>query len=166
MILEVNKLNSSKAYIVEEDITFDTDTYKCILPLISVDKCHVVLKANRYDDFIEVVIDLKADLTLQSSYTLKPFSYKLKTNEEYHFSSIKDDEDNDFIVYKGNIIHLDELIFNLISASIPMSPKAPGEKLMKVEDEEYRLLSQDEYEKEKSEAVDSRWSKLDNLDID
>lgn len=166
MILEVNKLNSNKTFVLEEDVSFDKDTCKCILPLISVDSCHVVLKANRYEDFIEVNLEVVANLTLQSSYSLKPFNYKLKTNEEYHFSSIQDDEDSDFIIYKGNKIHLDELLFNLISASIPMSPKAPGEKLNKVDNDEYRLLSQDEYEKEKAEAVDARWSKLDNLDID
>ncbi len=165
MILEVNKLNSSKQYVSEEEITFDTDTYKCILPLIAVNKCVATVKANRYDDFIEVMLYVKADLTLQSSYTLKPFNYKLKTEEEYHFSSYQEDEDSDFLIYKGNIIHLDELIFNLISASIPMAPKAPGETLQKV-DGDVRIMSEDEYLKEKEEAVDPRLAKLDELDID
>ena len=165
MILEVNKLNSSKQYVSEEEVSFDADTYRCILPLIAVNKCFVTVKANRYDDFIEVMLYVKADLTLQSSYTLKPFNYKLKTEEEYHFSSYQEDADDDFIIYKGNIIHLDELIFNLISASIPMAPKAPGETLQKV-DGSVRVMSEEDYLKEKSEAVDPRFAKLDELDID
>ena len=165
MILEVNKLNSSKQYISEEEVSFDADTYKCILPLIAVNSCSVTIKANRYDDFIEVMLCVKADLTLQSSYTLKPFNYELKTEEEYHFSSYQEDADDDFIIYKGNIIHLDELIFNLISASIPMAPKAPGETLQKV-DGSVRVMSEEDYLKEKAEAVDPRFAKLDDLDID
>ena len=165
MILEVNKLNSSKQYVSEEEVSFDADTYKCILPLISVNKCIATVKANRYDDFIEVMLYVKADLTLQSSYTLKPFNYKLKTEEEYHFSSYQEDEDSDFIIYKGNIIHLDELIFNLISASIPMAPKAPGETLQKSSGS-VRVMSEEDYLKEKSKAVDPRFAKLDKLDID
>lgn len=165
MILEVNKLNSSKQYVSEEEVSFDADTYRCILPLIAVNNCLVTIKANRYDDFIEVVLYVKADLTLQSSYTLKPFNYKLKTEEEYHFSSYQEDADDDFIIYKGNIIHLDELIFNLISASIPMAPKAPGETLQKI-DGSVRVMSEEDYLKEKAEAVDPRFAKLDDLDID
>ena len=165
MILEVNKLNSSKQYISEEELSFDADTYKCILPLISVDKCVATVKANRYDDFIEVMLYVKADLTLQSSYTLKPFNYKLKTEEEYHFSSFEEDADNDFLIYKGNVIYMDELIFNLISASIPMAPKAPGETLQKV-DGDVRIMSEEEYLKEKFEAVDPRLAILDDLDVD
>ena len=165
MILEVNKLNSTKQYISEEEVFFNEDTYKCIPPLIAVNKCVATIKANRYDDFIEVMLYIKADLTLQSSYTLKPFNYKLKTEEEYHFSSYQDDEDSDFIIYKGNIIHMDEYIFNLISASIPMAPKAPGETLQKL-DGDVRVMSEKDFLKEKEEVVDPRLSVFDKLDID
>lgn len=165
MILEVNKLTSRKPLVIKEDITFDADTYKCVFPLIEVKSAHVKLEATRYDDFIEVNLFVEADLILQSSYTLKPFNYKLKANEEYHFSSIKEDEDSDFIIYKGNYIKMDEYIFNLISASIPMSPKAKGETFKK-DDGDIRFMSEEDYLKEKEEAVDHRFDILDELDLD
>lgn len=165
MILEINKIPANKPLIVEEDISFDEDTYKCVLPLIEVKKCHVRLEARRYSDFVEANVSIDCDLLLQSSYTLKPFNYKLKANEEYHLSAIQDDEDSDFIIYKGSHVKMDEYIFNLISASIPMSPKAPGEKFEK-DDGDVRFMSEEDFLKEKEEAVDHRFDKLDELDFD
>ncbi|MCR5333180.1 MAG: hypothetical protein K6E11_04110 [Bacilli bacterium] len=165
MILEVNKLVSRKPLVVDEDITFDADTYKCVLPLIDVKSCHVTMEASRYDDFVEVNIKVKADVILQSSYTLKPFNFKLNTSEEYHFSSIKEDEESDFIVYKGSIIQMDEYIFNLISASIPMSPKAPGETF-KSDSGDIRFMSEEDFLKEQEKEVDHRFDKLDELEFD
>lgn len=165
MILEVNQLTSSKLVNFEEDVSFDAEKYKCTPPLLSVNSCHVKVEASSYDDFIIVRLFVSADLTLESSYTLKPFPYKLKTNEEYHFTSTSTEEDDDFILFKGNKIELDVYVFNLICASIPISPKAPGETLPSG-GEGYRILKEEDYLKEKEKEVDHRFDKLDELDLD
>ncbi|MCQ2793062.1 MAG: DUF177 domain-containing protein [Bacilli bacterium] len=163
MILEVNKLVSTKPFEESEDITFDKEKYKCVLPLIEIKKCHVKVDATNYNDFIEVMILVDAVVLLESSYTLKPFEFHMLTGEEYHFGTSAYEGD-DVIEYKGNIIKLDDYIFNLISASIPLSPKAPGETLPK-SGKGYRILSEDDYEKEKQSSGDPRFSKLDDIDF-
>ncbi len=164
MILEVSKLVSTKPLNFEEEVSFDSEKYKCVLPLIEIKKCRAIVEASNYNDFIEVMLTIDVNVTLQSSYTLKPFDFHFVTGEEYHFAN-ESIEGDDIIVYKGNFIKLDEYIFNLISASIPLSPKAPGESLPSSGDG-YRILSEDEYEKEKKNDGDSRFSKLDEIDFD
>lgn len=164
MILEINQIKATKPLIFEEEVVFDNEDYKCVLPLISIKRCLAKVEASKYDDFIEVRIDVSALTVLQSSYTLKPFEYNIHSFENYHFSAYEEEEE-DLIVYKGNRISLDEYIFNLISASVPLNPKAKGEEMPK-SGEGYRVLTEEEFEKEKKEKTDSRFSKLDELDFD
>ena len=165
MKIEVSKLPYSKEAVFEEVLNFDKEAFLCHLPLIEIKSAKVKAKVSRYDEFIYVNIDVDADLVLQCSYSLKPFSYRLKEKDELHFASFKDDDDEDLILYRGNVIDLDEHIFNLISASIPLSPKAPGAKLPSG-GKDYRILSESELKKEREEQGDSRFDKLKDLEFD
>ena len=128
MKIEVSKLPYSKEAVFEEVLNFDKEAFLCHLPLIEIKSAKVKAKVSRYDEFIYVNIDVDADLVLQCSYSLKPFSYRLKEKDELHFASFKDEDYEDLILYRGNVIDLDEHIFNLISASIPLSrfPSLPS----------------------------------------
>lgn len=163
MILEINKL-SLKPLVVEEAISF-SDSFKCVKPLLEIKSNHVKVEAMRYEDFIRVIIDVKAVLSLESAYSLKPFDYDLKVSDEFHFSSNKNDEDDDeTILINGNKINLDEYVFELICASIPLSPKAKNEKLPSG-GEGYNVYSEDEYDKLKDEETDPRFDKLKDIEL-
>ena len=121
MRLDVLKLPYTKVYELKEDITFDPEVFVCHLPLINVLSCHAELKAQRFEEFIYITLSIKAKVTLQCSYTLKSFETTISGVDELHFAPSKD-EDEDCIEYKGNSIDIDPYIFNLLSASVPLSP--------------------------------------------
>ena len=163
--IDVAKLSYSKETTFHEVVNFDPEEFKCYPPLLEVKKVDVDIKIRRYEQFIYVSYKFKANVTLQCSYTLKPFDSVIKGEEELHFAGYAEEGDDDLIIYKGNSIELDKYIFDSLSASIPPSPKAPGAKLPE-SGKDYRVISFAEYEKEKEEKVDPRFDKLKDLEFD
>ena len=163
--IDVAKLPYSKETYIDEVVVFDPEKYVCHPPLLEVKKADVKIKIHRYEDFIYVTMKIAADVTLQCSYTLKPFETTLKSDEEFHFSSFEIEGDDDTIIYRGNSIELDKYIFDAISASVPPSPKAPGATLPSG-GKDYRVLTTDEFIKEKEEKGDSRFDVLNDLEFD
>ena len=164
MKIDVGKLVSTKENVFEEDVVLNEEKFRLLPPLLSVNKLHARAKVHRYQDFIDVNLEVKADVVLQCSYTLKPFDYKLHDEDEIHFASY-DDGGDDIQIYKGNLIDLDPYIYNLLSAAVPTSPKAPGAKLPS-SGKNFRVITEDEYLEEKEEGTDPRFDKLKDLDID
>ena len=164
MRLDVLKLPYTKVAELKEDITFDPEVFVCHLPLINVLSCHAELKAQRFEEFIYINLSIKAKVTLQCSYTLKNFETVITGSDELHFAPSKD-EDEDCIEYKGTSIEMDPYIFNLLSASVPLSPKAPNAKAPK-SGKGYRVLSEDESLKEKEEQGNSQFDALKDLEFD
>lgn len=164
MRLDVSKLPYTKEYKIVEEVNFDDDSFVCRIPLIKINSCVVEAKAQRFEEFIYVTLSLKANVTLQCSYTLEHFDTVIKGNDELHFAPNKD-EDEDCIEYKGNSIDLDEYIFNLLSASIPLSPKSPNAKAPS-SGKGYRVISDEEYQKEKEESGNSQFDVLKDLEFD
>lgn len=164
MKIDVGKLVLTKENVFEEDVVLDEEKFKLLPPLLEVKKLHAKARIHRYQDFIDVDLLIKADVVLQCSYTLKPFDSKLHEEDEIHFASY-DDGGDDIQIYKGNLIDLDPYIFNLLSASVPTSPKAPGAKLPE-SGKNFRVISEDEFNKEKGEGTDPRFDKLKDLDLD
>ena len=164
MRLDVLKLPYTKVANLAEDLSFDPEVFVCHNPLIEVKNCHVELKAQRFEEFIYVTISLKAKVILECSYTLKHFESTISGVDELHFAPSKD-EDEDCIEYKGTSIELDQYIFNLLSASVPLSPKAPNAK-SPASGNGYRVISEDEFLKEKEEGGNSPFDALKDLDFD
>ena len=164
MKLDVKKLPYTKVQTLSEDVSFDPEVFACHLPLVNVLNCHVELKAQRFEEFIYVTINLKAKVTLQCSYTLKNFETLISGEDELHCAPSKD-EDEDCIEYKGTTIDLDPYIFNLLSASVPLSPKAPNAKTPS-SGNGYRVLTEEEFLKEKGEAGNSQFDALKDLEFD
>ncbi len=157
MKLDVSKLLYGKENILEEDVVFDPTKFVPHIPLLEVISTHVKVKANRYDDFIDTNVSIRSRVKVQCSYTLKPFEMTIKDSEEYRFSAYET-EDEEAIVYSGKLIDLDEIIFNLLSASIPMAPVMPGAKLP--ENVQKESLENQE------EKLDPRFDALANLEFD
>lgn len=163
MKIDVSKLSTLKENVFVEEIIFDNEKFKCYPPLLEIKKVNVELKVHNYQDFVDVNIKMTAKVVLSCSYTLKPFETTIHTSDEMHFGSGEDDED--LIAYSGNFIDMDKYLFDLLSASIPSSPKAPGASLPK-EGKGYRILSESEFLKEKKESGNSQFDCLKDLDLD
>ena len=164
MKLDVKKLPYTKVQTLSEDVSFDPEVFVCHIPLVNVLNCHIEVKAQRFEEFIYVTLSLKAKVTLQCSYSLKNFETEVSGEDELHFAPSKD-EDEDCIEYKGTFIDLDPYIFNLLSASVPLSPKAPDAKAPK-SGNGYRVLSEEEFAKEKEEHGNSQFDALKDLEFD
>ena len=164
MKLDVLKLPYTKVQTLADDLSFDPEVFVCHSPLIEVKSCHVELKAQRFEEFIYVTISLKAKVVLECSYTLKHFESEISGSDELHFAPSKD-EDEDCIDYKGTSINMDHYIFNLLSASVPLSPKAPNAKTPS-SGNGYRVLSEDEFLREKEETGNSQFNALKDLEFD
>ena len=164
MKLDVLKLPYTKVFETKEDVSFDPEVFVCHIPLINVLSCHAELKAQRFEEFIYVTLSIKAKVTLQCSYTLKNFETTIEGVDELHFAPSRD-EDEDCIEYKGTSIDMDQYIFNLLSASVPLSPKAPNAKAP-TSGKGYRVLSEEELIKEKEEEGNSQFDALKDLDFD
>ena len=164
MKIDVLKLPYTKVMELSEDVSFNPEVFVCHIPLVSVENCHADLKAQRFEEFIYINLSIKAKVTLQCSYTLKNFETTVEGTDELHFAPSKD-EDEDCIEYKGTTIDMDYYIFNLLSASVPLSPKAPHAKAPK-SGKGYRVLSEDEFFKEREEEGNSQFDALKDLDFD
>lgn len=165
MKLDVSKLSLTKEVKLEEEITFNPEVFVRHRPLIEVNSCKAVVKAQRFEEFLYLNISIVAKVVLECSYTLKPFETTLKGSDELHFAPYKDEEDEDLIEYTGNVIDLDEYIFNILSANVPLSPKAPGASISP-KGQGYRVISEEELEKEMSEKGNSAFDCLKDLDLD
>ena len=164
MRIDVSKLSFTKATKLEEEVVFDNEIFKCHAPLINVKSCHAEAKLQRFEEFIYITLSIKAKVVLQCSYTLQDFDTIISGTDELHFAPSKD-EDEDCIEYKGNTIDLDPYLFILLSASVPLSPKSPNAKAPE-SGKGYRVLSEDEFFREKSEQGNSQFDALKDLEFD
>ena len=164
MKLDVLRLPFTKQMHVSEDVTFDPEVFKCHIPLVEVKNCHVNLIVQRFEEFIYVTIEIKARVMLQCSYTLQIFEKTIHDVDELHFAPTND-EDDDCITYTGTSIEMDPYIFNLLSAAVPLAPKAPNAKITHSNDG-FKVITDEEYMKQKAEQGNSQFDALKDLDFD
>lgn len=164
MKIDVSKLSYTKQVSQAEEVVFDPQKYVCHIPLVNVLSCKANVKIQRFEEFIYMTLSINAKVTLQCSYSLKNFETTLKGEEELHFANFVEEDDDDTILYKGNVIDLDDYIFNLLSACVPISPKAPNAKIPS-DGKGYRVISDSELMKEKKETGNSKFDCLKDLDL-
>ncbi len=128
-----------------------------------INSCHVKVHAHEYDDLMVLELKIEAEVVGVCSYSLEDVPLKLKFKDTLEFSNeIQDDEE---IIYEEKpIFDLDPYVLELIIAETPMKLVKKGAKLPS-SGKGYRVLSEDEYLKEKEEKKDSRWSKLDDVEL-
>ena len=124
---------------------------------------HVKVVGNEYDDLICLEFDISTDVIGVCSYSLEDVPLHLHFKDSLEFSNeIQDDED--IIFEEKPIFDLDPYILELIIAETPMKLIKKGAKLPSG-GKGYRVMSEEEYLKEKAEKKDSRWSKLDDVEL-
>ena len=124
---------------------------------------HVKVVGNEYDDLICLEFDISTDVIGVCSYSLEDVPLHLHFKDSLEFSNeINDDED--IIYVEKPIFEVDEYILQLIIGEVPLKLIKKGAKLPE-SGKDYRVISEDEYLKEKSEKVDPRWSKLDEVKL-
>lgn len=155
--LKYGKPNQSEEDIVVPEGIFHSSHLRKLL------NTHVKAISTLYDDFLRVELDVTALAICADSYTLKDVNLPLHIQEELLFS--ESEEDDDMFFEPNNIIELDEYIIGIIVANIPLKVVDKNSKLPD-DGQGYRVLSEEDYLKEKENKIDERWSKLDELDLD
>ena len=127
-----------------------------------IDKCVATITAVDYGELLNVSVKIDATVIAVCSYTLEDVELKIKTSDDITFSD--DEEDVDNYYEKGPIIDLDPYILGILLANVPVRVVKKGAKMPK-DGDGYRILSEDDYLHEQSEKKDSRWDKLDSVQI-
>lgn len=161
--MKVNRyLFKNKDYIVEEDLDFSNESFN---PnhIRKIGKTHVKITGQDYDDFLVLNFSIVSDIIGVCSYSLEDVLLTVKSEASLSFTF--DEEDEETIHIDSPIFEVDSYILDLIVAEVPIKIVKKGKKLPE-SGEGYRVLSEDEYNKEQENKTDSRWSALDDIELD
>ncbi len=165
MKIDIYKIPNNKTLSISSEVVLDTNKYNFSYPLIKINKCFVNAKIKKYEDFICANLKVTANVRLACSYSLKEFDSEIINEDNFNFSSLDSGTDDDFILYKGNRIDLDDFIYELIISEIPTSPVMPNAKLPS-SGSGYRVLTEDELNKEESQKGNDKFDILNDIDFD
>lgn len=161
--MQISRFNFQNSLLtLEDEIDFshvETDKNH----IRKIDNTHVKVIAHEYEDLITMDVYVECDIIGVCSYTLEDVPLHLKFKDSLEFSNEIDDDEDIFFEPKP-IFDLDPYILGLIIASTPTKLVKKGAKLP-CGGKGYRVLSEDEYNSEKKNKVDSRWSKLDDVEL-
>lgn len=128
----------------------------------TIKDCYVKATATDYESILCIDVEISALVIGVCSYSLEDVEIPLHIKDQLVFSDDETDEENYYV--KDNIIELDEYILGILLANVPVRIKKKGAKLP-TDGSDYRVISEDQYRKEKEESHDSRWDALDDLDL-
>ena len=164
-MIKINRLFfENKDYVLEGEVDFshlDFDAYH----VRKINKVSYKVTGQIYDDLLILKVKYDADVISSCAYTLEDLPYKAKGREIVEISNeIQDDE---FIFYEeNNIFDFEPYLISIIVSNVPTKLVKKGAKLPSA-GEGYRVLSEEEYEKEQKEnKKPSPFDELDNLDLD
>lgn len=148
-------------YVLEGEIDFSSLIFNSNIKQIKT--ANVKITGSIFEDLLMLKVHIDVDVVGICAYTLEDVEIPLKINETIEISNeIQDDED---IFYEANnIFEIDSYILSMIISNVPSKIVKKGATLPKGGDG-YRILTEDEYEKEKTTKKDPRWNKLDDLDL-
>ena len=129
-----------------------------------INKCAVKVIATEFGDVLQCSINGEADVVASCSYTLDDVPLHVNFKDTLYFSSeVMGSQECYF--EPGVEIDLDPHILALILAEVPHNIKKSGASLPK-SGNCYRVLSEEDYEKEKQNKKNSAFDILDTIEFD
>lgn len=147
---------------LEEDIVFTPEQIAGHVSLLDIKDIHAIAKLTSFGEIIKADIEVKGTLVLECAYSLKPLKRKLHIKDTLQFSNLPQEED-DILYVPTPDIDLNAYIFGLILLEVPPKVVKRGAKLPK-EGKGYRVLTEEEFIKEKEAAGDPRFVALDKFE--
>ena len=164
--MKVNRLllKENKPEVLEEDIDFSKEFFDDN-HVRRIPSCHVKLTLTEYENILECLMEIKADVIASCAYTLEDVPLKVNVKEKLYFSSDEMDQDSEDIIYEpGNEILMDNYVLSYVIASVPHNVHKKGAKLPN-DGKGYRVLSEEDFIKEKqTEKKPSPFDVLDDID--
>ncbi len=159
--MKINRhLFNNKDYVIEDDLDF-SNVKLDPTHIRKISNAHAKISGFDYDDYLLLNISLDADTIGVCSYTLEDVPFKVHINTTLTFT-YEDEEDT--IKIDNPIFDIDPYLLDLIISEVPLTLVKKGAKLP-TSGNGYRVISEDEYNKENENKVDSRWSKLDDIEL-
>lgn len=160
--MKVNRLLfQNKGYAIEDDLDFSSQSFDPT-HIRNIGKTHVKIAGQDYEDFLVLNFEITSEVIGVCSYTLEDVPLTIKVNTSLTFTY--EEEDEETIHIDNPIFEVDEYILDLIIAEVPMKIIKKGAKLPS-SGAGYRVLSEDEYNKEQEQKTDSRWAALDDIEL-
>ena len=128
-----------------------------------IENCLVKINATDFETILCINVEINATVIGVCSYSLEDVKLDIHATDELNFTDDENDEDCYYVT--DSIIDLDEYILGILLANIPVRITKKGAKLPK-NGSGYRVISEEDYEKEKANSIDHRWDKLDSVQID
>ena len=162
--MKANKLLfENKDYVLEGEVTFDNveldpNHIRKILPV------SFKVTGQVFEDLLLLHFDIKTTVIGVCCYTLEDVEIPMHIVDDLEISG--EIEDDEKIFYEPNVLFdIDPYILSLVIASVPIKIVKKGAKLPDGGDG-YRVLSEEEHEKEQADKKDPRWAALDDIDLD
>lgn len=151
MIIDLNQLKEHKKNTFQAEIVFSAPKYTFKRPLLDIVQCLVDAEVQKYANNFLIKLKIDAKVVLESSYTLKPFKETIQLIDDIFLDADKSEQEDEYLKIQCEKIELDDYIYSLIIASLPMRPVKKGEELPSG-GENYRVMTEDEYHNERRES--------------
>lgn len=132
--------------------------------IVSINGANGTIDLEKADDVYILTYHIEANLTVLSSISNEPFDYNEEIEETLYYTDKKEFKSNDVFYINKDYIDVDEEVFSLIITSLPIQLHKPGEEYPSGEN--YRVISEDDLEKEESQENNPAFAVLDELDLD
>ena len=157
-ILPENKPETFSEEVDFASQTFDENHVK------RINQCNVTVVATEFGEVLQCKITGQADVVASCSYTLDDVPLKVKFNETLYFSN-EETHSEDCYYEPGVEIDLNPHILALILAEVPHNLVKNGASLPK-SGNGYRVLSEDDFEKERKSRGNRAFDILDSIEFD
>ena len=162
--MKLNRLLfQNKDYFLEGDIDFSNlefDPYH----IKKIGLTHVKITGSVFEDLLMLNFHIVSDVIGVCAYTLEDVPLHLDFKDSLEISNEIEDDEKIFFE-KNAIFDIDPYVLSLLVSEIPAKIVKKGAKLPE-DGSGYRVLSEEEYEKEQENKTDSRWAALDDIELD
>ena len=163
--MKINRaiLPENKAETFTEEVDFSKQSFD-ENHVKRINHCSAKVVATEFGDVLQCIISGEADVIASCSYTLEDVPFHVCFNEQLFFSDEENDS-QDCYFEPGVEIDLDPHILALILAEVPHNIVKSGASLPK-SGNGYRVLSEEEFERERKSKKNSAFDALDALEFD
>lgn len=148
-------------YVLEGTIDFSSLSFSSNIKKIM--PAEVKITGSIFEDMLMLKVNIKTTVIGICSYTLEDVEIPMQITDNIEFSNEIEDDETIFFE-PNNIFEIDEYILSIIISEVPSKIVKKGAKLPE-NGNGYRVLTEEEYEKEQQNKKDPRWNKLDDLDL-
>lgn len=161
---ELEKTQDSRINISEE-LEFELDNHPLCQELRDVHAEGYAYYDNPSGQ-LTIELSVEGEMIVPCAITLKPLSHEFETRLLEVFSfHMPDEDDEDTIYIEGDELDFGPFVLGAILTEVPLNLKDPDLESYP-EGDGWNVMTEEEYQKEKSEEIDPRLAKLKDLKID